>query len=83
MAGAESARRMAWISRGVKPRAAWPTSGPWSQWNRAARAASTGNSLSTDVKVRWSVVSGIGLLCGAVDVIRESIEPGAHCNNAR
>ena len=59
------------MSRGVKPRATWLASGPWSRWNTAASAASTGNSLSTDVKVRWRCVSGIGLLCGAVGVIRE------------
>jgi len=44
---------------------------PWSRWNTAASAASTGSSLITDVKVRWRWVSGIGLLCGAVGAIRE------------
>jgi hypothetical protein len=65
------------MSRGVKPRAAWLTSGPWSRWNTAASAASTGSSLITAVKVRWRCVSGIGLLCGAVGIIRELGLPSA------
>ena len=61
--GADNVRRIAWTSRGVNPRAACPANGPFSRWNMAAIAASTGNSFKTEVSVRWRWVSGAGLLC--------------------